>query len=145
MKLNFKPKLNQHIKRLVLYLIIGVIVNIFVGALYFTFLSLKLSTILSLSISYIFGVFASIYFNKNLTFKFRTKSIIVWYKFSLLHIIAYIVCQVTNESILYLMSSYEYVLILGFIVSIGLAAITNFIGMSIVIKNEEIKKDKKKY
>ena len=144
MKLNFKPKLNQYVKRLIVYLIIGVIINIFVGALYFIFLSLNLSTILSLSLSYIFGVFTSIYFNKNLTFKFKTKSLMVWYKFSLLHIIAYIVCQATNESILYLMSTYEYVLILGFIFSIGLAAITNFLGMSIVIKNEEIKRDKKR-
>ena len=128
-----KFELNPFFKRLVIYLILGVTINIFVGILYFLLIYININTILSLSISYIIGVILSIYYNKKITFKHKSKNKNIWIKFGLIHCLAYIICQVTNESIIFLLIENEYVLIIGFILSIGLAAMTNFIGMNIII------------
>jgi len=128
-----KIELNLFFKRLVIYLILGVTINIFVGIIYFLLIYININTILSLSISYIIGVIFSIYYNKKITFKNKSKNKSIWIKFGLIHCLAYIISQVTNESIIFLLIENEYVLIIGFILSIGLAAMTNFIGMNIII------------
>ena len=130
-------KENEMIKKISIYLLFGIVINIFVGFLYFILLNFKLHSFLSLSISYIFGVICSIYFNKNITFRFKGKNSNIWIKFILLHILCYIICQVSNQFILYILEGYQYVLITGFIISVGLAATTNFFGMYLIINFEK--------
>ena len=122
--------------KLILFLIFGVITNILGGIIYFTLVYFKINTILSLSLAYIIGVIFSIFFNKNITFKIEQKSQKIWLKFILLHCICYLICQVTNEAIIFLLKGNEYVLFIGYVFSVGLAAMTNFIGMYIIIKYE---------
>ena len=69
-----KIELNLFFKRLVIYLILGVTINIFVGIIYFLLIYININTILSLSISYIIGVIFSIYYNKKITFKNKSKN-----------------------------------------------------------------------
>jgi putative flippase GtrA len=143
--LNYKIlfKKNKLINKLLVYLMLGVIINIFVGFFYFLLLYCNFNTFISLSISYVFGVICSIYFNKNLTFNFKEKNSNIWLRFILLHILCYFICQITNQVILILLDQFKYALLIGFIISIGLAASTNFIGMYLIIKHE--KKKIKKY
>jgi putative flippase GtrA len=131
-----KFELNPFFKRLIIYLILGVTINIFVGIIYFTFIFLNINTILSLSIAYIIGVILSIYYNKKITFKYKNKNKNIWIKFGLTHCLAYFICQFSNESIIFLLMNNQYSLTIGFIISIAFAAMTNFIGMNIIMKNE---------
>lgn len=135
-------KQNELIRKLLVYLILGVVINIFVGFFYFLLLYCNFNTFISLSISYIFGVICSIYYNKNLTFKFKEKNLDIWFRFILLHTLCYFICQTSNQVILILIDQYKYALLIGFIISIGLAASTNFIGMYLIIKHERKKRIK---
>jgi len=130
-------KKNEIVKKISIYLFFGIVINIFVGFLYFILLNFKFHSFLSLSISYILGVICSIYFNKNITFNFREQNSNIWIKFILLHILCYIICQVSNQFILHILKGYQYVLITGFIISVGLAAMTNFFGMYLIINFEK--------
>ena len=130
-------KQNQLIRKLLVYLMLGVVINIFVGFFYFLLLYCNFNTLISLSISYIFGVICSIYYNKNLTFKFKEKKLNIWLRFILLHILCYFICQISNQVILILLDQYKYALLIGFIISVGLAASTNFIGMYLIMKHEK--------
>jgi putative flippase GtrA len=130
-------KQNQLIRKLLVYLMLGVVINIFVGFFYFLLLYCNFNTLISLSISYIFGVICSIYYNKNLTFKFKEKNLNIWLRFILLHILCYFICQISNQVILILLDQYKYALLIGFIISVGLAASTNFIGMYLIMKHEK--------
>lgn len=131
-----KIKLKLFIKKLILFLIFGVITNILGGIIYFTLVYFKINTILSLSFAYVIGVIFSIFLNKKITFKIEQKSKKIWLKFILLHCLCYLICQATNETIIFLLEGDEYVLFIGYVFSVALAAITNFIGMYVIIKYE---------
>jgi|OM-RGC.v1.024673816 GtrA-like protein. len=130
---------NLLVKKITIFLILGITINLFVGGLYFLLLYFGLSTLLSLSISYFLGVLCSVYYNKNLTFNFKNKNISIWIKFIFLHLLCYCLCQTSNQLILYLFQEYKYVLLIGFVISIGLAATTNFVGMNIIVNIENKK------
>ena len=132
-------KQNSLIRKLLIYLILGITINIFVGIFYFILLYCNLNTLISLSISYVFGVICSIYLNKNLTFNFKEKNLNIWVKFIFLHILCYFICQASNQTILILLANYKYVLLIGFIISIGFAATTNFIGMYLIVQKTKQK------
>ena len=127
-------KENSLIRKLLIYLILGITINIFVGIFYFVLLYCNLNTLISLSISYIFGVIFSIYFNKNLTFDFKERSSDIWIKLIFLHLLCYFICQASNQTTLILLTEYKYALLIGFIISIGFAATTNFIGMYLIVQ-----------
>lgn len=142
LKYKIKFKENAFIRKILVYLILGIVINTFVGFFYFLLLYCKFDTFISLSISYIFGVICSVYYNKNLTFNIKEKNLDIWLRFILLNILCYFICQTSNQVILILLDQYKYALLIGFIISIGLAASTNFIGMCLIIQNEKKKKIK---
>ena len=121
--------------RIVRFLFVGILINILVALIYFTLIFLNFGSILSLTVSYTFGVISSIFINKNFTFEFRTPSLTIWYQFAIIHLSCFILSQITNETTLFLLNHYEFKHVVGFILSIGLAATINFICMNLVIKN----------
>lgn len=126
--------INSKIKlKLIKFFVFGISVNLFVALIYFTFIFFDINTIISFSFAYLIGIFLSIYLNKNYTFDYKNYNSKIWIKFFLIHLFCYALSQVTNETLLFILSNFYFKYIFGFVISIGIAASTNFICMNLVI------------
>ena len=124
---------NQMKKKIFKFFVFGISVNLFVASIYFTFIFFNINTIVSFSFAYLIGIFLSIYLNKNYTFNYKIHSSKIWIKFFLIHLFCYILGQATNETFLLILTNFYLKYFFSFVISIGIAASTNFICMYLVI------------
>ncbi len=135
-KIILKKLFSKIIKfRVFKYLIAGIIINISTACVYFSLVFLNFSSVFSLTVSYILGVLSSIFINKNYTFEYKEKSFKVWYQFAFIHILCFILSQITNESFLFILQPYKLRYLISYLISIGIAATINFVLMTLVIHN----------
>ena len=120
-------------KKIFKFFVFGISVNLFVALIYFTLIFFDINTIISFSFAYFIGIFLSIYLNKNYTFDYKNYNSKIWIKFFLIHLFCYALSQVTNETLLLILSNFYFKYLFGFVISIGIAASTNFICMYLVI------------